>query len=93
MSAKRSAKRRFKPGDAVIVEVEGFEGEDGEIVVENWRADRKGDGLSHILYCIAALGEDGVVRFDDWGYATAEEAKEALAGRRRAEAHDAADGG
>lgn len=81
MTQKRPPARGLRPGDPVIVEVEGYEGQDGEIVVENWRANQPGFGVSNIIYCIAALGDDGVVRFDDWGYATAEEAREALNGR------------
>lgn len=83
MRQKRPPARGLGPGDPVIVEVEGYEGQDGEIVVQNWRADKPGFGVSHIIYCIAALGDDGVVRFDDWGYATADEAREALQARLR----------
>lgn len=63
----------------MVIEVEGYEGEDGSIVVWNDRAARgRGFGVSEKLYCIGAVGADGVVRFNDWGYATAEEARAAL---------------
>lgn len=73
-----------------IVEVEGFDGEDGRIVVENDRADgSRAFGDPDKIYCIAAMGDDGVVRFNDWGYATAAEALDALAARNRASARQA----
>ncbi|HYV98942.1 MAG TPA: hypothetical protein VE967_15915 [Gemmatimonadaceae bacterium] len=62
----------------VIVEVEGYDGEDGSIVVQNHRADRSGMGRPNTLYCIGELDGDGVVRLDDWGYATLNEAREAI---------------
>jgi hypothetical protein len=41
----------------VIVEVEGYEGEDGQIVVENYRAERIGMGRPNVIYCIASVDE------------------------------------
>lgn len=29
------------------------------------------------VYCIAALGSDGVIRLNDWGYTTAEDTRAA----------------
>lgn len=66
----------------VIVEVEGYEGEDGQIVVENYRAERLGMGKPNIIYCIASLSENGLVTLNDWGYATLEEARMALGYRK-----------
>lgn len=66
-----------------IVEVEGYEGADGEIIVRNFRAEAESLGVPHLIYCIAKADADGVVRFDDWGYATADEAQRALDGRLR----------
>ncbi len=60
----------------LIVEVEGYDGASGRIVVENDRADGSARfGTRDKIYCIATLGPDGVVRFTDWGYATANEAR------------------
>jgi hypothetical protein len=70
----------------VIVEVDGYDGEDGSIVVENYRADRLGMGRPNIIYCIGELGDNGVVRLSDWGYATAAEAREAIGFRKTAQA-------
>ena len=70
---------RFPVRKRVIIEVEGYDGEGGSIVVTNLRAERSGVlGMTDRIYCIGELGEDGVVRFLDWGYATAEEARDAL---------------
>ena len=72
---------------AFVVEVEGYEGEDGQILVENDRADGSpAFGMRDKIYCIAQLDDDGVIRFNDWGYATAAEARKALDGRIRARA-------
>ena len=61
----------------LIVEVEGYEGEDGSIIVSNDRAlTTRKCGAPDKLYCLAIQGEDGVIRFIDWGYATIEEARE-----------------
>jgi hypothetical protein len=60
----------------LIIEVEGYAGDDGQIVVTNHRA-AEGLGTPTRLYCVGALGGDGVVRLVDWGYATAEEARAA----------------
>lgn len=69
----------------LIVEVEGYDGDSGRIVVENYRADGSlRHGTPVTLYCIASLGPDGVVRFNDWGYATAAEARDALEAEARA---------
>ena len=58
-------------GPLLIVEVEGYDGETGQITVSNdlESTDR--------LYCVGRVGDDGVVRFVDWGYATIDEAREA----------------
>jgi hypothetical protein len=69
----------------VIVEVEGYEGEDGQIVVENHRAERIGMGRPNVIYCIGSVDKDGLVRLTDWGYATFEEARTALGYRKTAE--------
>jgi hypothetical protein len=58
----------------VVIEIEGYEGEDGAIVVENYRSL----GVRDRLYCIGELGDDGVVRIIDFGYATVEEASKVL---------------
>ena len=71
--------------DLVIVEVEGYESEDGSIVVENHRAERCGVGRANIIYCIGTVDGDGVVRFNDWGYATIEEARVAIGAGRTAQ--------
>jgi hypothetical protein len=65
-------------GYSVIVEVEGYEGDDGEIVVHNFRAERLGMGKPHIIYCIGEIDDHGLVRLGDWGYATEAEARQAL---------------
>jgi hypothetical protein len=62
----------------VIVEVEGYEGVDGEIAVTNFRAETQSFGVPDKIYCIGRLDPDGVVRFSDWGYATAEEARASI---------------
>ena len=63
----------------IIIEVEGYDGDSGSIGVTNYRADPpESVGVSHLIYCIGELMDDGVVRFHDWGYATAEEARRAL---------------
>ena len=61
-----------------IVEVEGFEGERGEIVVTN---DDSSETTPR-LYCIGLLADDhdGVVRFVDWGYPTIASARAAWRG-------------
>jgi hypothetical protein len=61
----------------IIIEVEGFEGEAGSIVVTNDRADSDGLGKGDRLYCIAELDVADVARFVDWGYATIAEARAA----------------
>ena len=60
----------------LIIEVDGFTGDRGRIAVTNDRATT-GHGAPTRLFCVGALGADGVVRFVDWGYATAEEARAA----------------
>lgn len=60
----------------VIVEVDEFDGEDSGIEIRGAQTFRGGDGL---LYCIGLQGNDGVIRFVDYGYRTPEEAKEAWA--------------
>lgn len=60
----------------LIIEVENFAGESGRIAVTNDRA-ASGAGVPTRLFCVGALGADGVVRFVDSGYATAEEARAA----------------
>lgn len=87
MSSKLASSGRFPVGQPLIVEVEGYDGEDGTIMVLNGRAESIGLGVEHKLDCIASLDPDGVVRFNDWGYATAEEAQLALKGRLRAQAN------
>ena len=64
----------------LIVEVEGYEGEVGSIVVTNDRVAAE----SPRIYCIGTVGPDGVLRFNDWGYATAAEAEDALRAARPA---------
>jgi hypothetical protein len=86
MRRKTSPARASEPGTALIIEVEGYEGEDGSIVVWNDRAARSGLGVSDRIYCIGEMAADGVIRFNDWGYATAAEARAALDGRRHANA-------
>ena len=67
-----------------IVEVEGYDGDDGEIVVSNYRsANTPPFGAPDKVYCIGEMGTDGVIRFHDWGYATAKEARDALRWRPR----------
>ena len=58
-----------------IVEVEGFEGERGAIVVENDDVPSP----QPRLYCIGLLKDDhdGVIRFVDWGYPTIKSARAA----------------
>lgn len=68
----------------IIIEVEGYDGEDGSIVVENHRAERS-MGRPSIIYCIGSLNADGIVRFSDWGYATIDEARRAIGYRNAAE--------
>lgn len=60
----------------LIVEVDEFDGEDSGIEIRGAQTFRGGDGL---LYCIGLQGNDGVIRFVDYGYRTPEEAKEAWA--------------
>ena len=51
-----------------IVEVEGYEGEDGQILVDNYRANGTPKfGSPDKIYCIAAMDADGVIRINDWG--------------------------
>jgi hypothetical protein len=69
----------------VMVEVEGYDGEDGQIVVENYRAERIGMGKPHIIYCIGLLDENRLVQITDWGYATIAEAREAIGFRKAAQ--------
>ena len=68
-----------------IVEVEGYDGDDGEIVVNNYRsANDPPFGAPDKVYCIGEMEADGVIRFHDWGYATAKEARDALRWREPA---------
>lgn len=61
-----------------IIEVEGFEGREGEILVTNDRGARGYSlGRPDVLFCVGSMGTDGVIQFLDWGYATIEEAREA----------------
>jgi hypothetical protein len=69
----------------VIVEVEGYDGEDGSIVVENYRADRLAMGKPHIIYCIGFVDDNRLVQITDWGYATIAEAREAIGFRKAAQ--------
>ena len=63
----------------VIIEVEGYDGESGAIIVTNHRAGPPEElGSNDRIFCIGELDDEGVVRFLDWGYATAEEARDAL---------------
>ena len=62
----------------IIVEVEGYEGELGSIVVTNDRVATE----PPCIYCIGTVDPDGVLRFNDWGYATAAEAENALRAAR-----------
>jgi hypothetical protein len=66
---------------SVIIEVEGYEGDDGRIIVQNFRAETEGMGKPHTIYCIGEIDDHGVVRLDDWGYATEAEARKALSYR------------
>lgn len=61
----------------VIIEVEGFQGEDGAIDVCNHRAERGEAGAPDRLFCVATIDAVGVGRFVDWGYATVTEARSA----------------
>lgn len=65
------------PDRTLIIEVEGFEGEDGSIEVRNHRADAGEGGTPDRLFCVAVIDESGVGRFVDWGYATVDEARRA----------------
>ena len=69
--------------EPLIVEVDGYDGEDGHILVENYRAEC-GMGRPNIIYCIGELEPGGIVRISDWGYATIEEASEAIGFRKAA---------
>lgn len=62
-----------------VIEVEGYDGDDGCIVVANRRATSTcgSMGRKDRLFCVGRIGDDGVVRIVDWGYATAEEARAA----------------
>ena len=75
MKPKELAKAKQR--QRVIIEVEGYDGDSGSIVVINRRAHEESLGASDRLYCIGEIDDDGVVRFLDWGYATAQEALEA----------------
>lgn len=87
----RSASPQSAP-PSLIIEVEGYDGEEGRIVVENDRAHRSHRyGVHEKLYCIGQMDDDGVIRFNDWGYATADEAREALGAERRARLSASAD--
>ena len=46
-------------------------------------------GVGDRIYCIGELDDDGVVRFHDWGYATAQEARDALRHLSRPKSADA----
>ena len=61
----------------LIIEVEGFQGEDGSIEVLNHRAEAGEGGTLDRLFCVAVIDESGVGRFVDWGYATVAEARRA----------------
>lgn len=65
------------PDRTLIIEVEGFEGEDGSIEVRNHRAEAGEGGAPDRLFCVALVDESGVGRFVDWGYATVAEARAA----------------
>lgn len=65
------------PNRLIIIEVQGFEGETGSIIVANDRADSDGLGKGDRLYCVAELDDTDVARFVDWGYATIAEARAA----------------
>ena len=71
--------------EPVIVEVEGYDGDDGHILVENYRAERLGMGRPNIIYCIGELEPGGIVRINDWGYATIAEARKAIGFRKAAQ--------
>ena len=63
------------PDRTLIIEVEGFQGEDGSIEVRNHRAEASEGGTPDRLFCVALIDESGVGRFMDWGYATVAEAR------------------
>ena len=67
------------PNSAIIIEVEGYDGDEGSIVVANDRAgsEREPMGMPDRIFCVGQIGDDGVVRIVDWGYATANEARAA----------------
>lgn len=65
------------PDHTLIIEVEGFQGEDGSIEVRNHRAEAGEGGAPDRLFCVAVVDESGVGRFVDWGYATVAEARRA----------------
>lgn len=62
-----------------VVEVEGYDGEDGAIDVQRFSTDTEDhtstlSGGNPKLYCVAQLCDDGVLRFIDWGYMSAADA-------------------
>ena len=59
---------------SVIVEVEGFQGEDSSIIVVRDGEEPRPD--THV-YCIGVLDGD-VVRLVDWGYLSEEDARQVL---------------
>ena len=64
-------------GTFIVVEVEGFVGDDGAIIVVDYDSDGKEPHKEPHLYCVGKLADDGVVRFVDWGYRSIEEARAA----------------
>lgn len=56
-------------GSPIIVEVEGYEGDNGDILVNG--------SDTAMLYCIGMIESDGVLRFVDWGYESAAIARRA----------------
>lgn len=60
----------------IIVEIEGYVGAGGEIIVVNALAE-DGIGRDDRLFCIASQDDDGVFRLIDWGYATLADAQRA----------------
>lgn len=63
----------------VLVEVEGYEGLAGSIIVtdETGASTDEDFGINPKLYCVGILDADNKVTLVDWGYASPEEAKAA----------------